>query len=101
MNNFISIPITDAGGNYNVIVQTNNIITAIRHSSTVTHILTPAVGAQGSDDIINVTHAADTAQNSVATAIMMAVVSASSLFGQSGTVRAVDSPVDITSVDHA
>jgi len=100
MNNFISIPITDAGGNYNVIVQTNNIITAIRHSSTSTHIITPSIGAQGSDDQLTVNHAADTAQDSVATAIMTAVVSASSLFGQSGTVRAVDSPVDITSVDH-
>jgi len=101
MNNFISIPITDGAGNYNVIVQTSHIITAVRHSSTTTHILTPAVGAQGSDDIINVTHSADTAQNSVATAIMMAVVAASSILGQSGTVRAVDSPVNITSVDHA
>ena len=101
MNNFISIPITDGAGNYNVIVQTNQIITAVRHSSTSTHIITAAIGAQGSDDQLNVTHVADTAQDSVATAIMMAVVAAPSILGQSGTVRNVDSPVNITSVDHA
>ena len=72
MSNFISIPVT-ASDDY--LINSNTIVTAVRVSSTRTIIVVEG-GASSTQvtDQIRLTHSADTALDSVAKAVMDAVV---------------------------
>ena len=68
MSNFISIPVT---GKDDFIINSNTVVTCVRLSSTSTIIVVEG-GASSTQvtDQIEVTHAADTASDSVAKSIM-------------------------------
>jgi hypothetical protein len=96
MSNFISIPVT-ASDDY--LINSNTIVTAVRVSSTRTIIVVEG-GASSTQvtDQIRLTHSADTALDSVAKAVMDAVVTSFSYRPQTGVVRAVVSPQPISEI---
>ena len=76
MSNFISIPVT---GSDNYIVNSQRIVTCLRTSSTTTILVVEGgTGSSTSTDRVEITHATDTAADSVAKSIMEGVVLSSS-----------------------
>jgi hypothetical protein len=99
MSNFISIPVT---GKDNFIINSNTVVTCVRTSSTTTIIVVEGgASSTQSTDQIEVTHAADTAADSVAKSIMSGVVNSFSYGPQTGVVRNVEPAQPISAIEFA
>ena len=99
MSNFISIPVT---GKDNFIINSNTVVTCVRTSSTTTIIVVEGgASSTQSTDQIEVTHAADTAADSVAKSIMSGVVNSFSYGPQTGVVRNVEPAQAISAIEFA
>jgi len=99
MSNFISIPVT---GKDNFIINSNTVVTCVRTSSTTTIIVVEGgASSTQSTDQIEVTHAADTASDSVAKSIMSGVVNSFSYGPQTGVVRNVEPAQAISAIEFA
>lgn len=99
MSNFISIPVT---GKDNFIINSNTVVTCVRTSSTTTIIVVEGgASSTQSTDQIEVTHAADTASDSVAKSIMSGVVNSFSYGPQTGVVRNVEPAQPISAIEFA
>ncbi len=99
MSNFTSIPVT---GKDNFIINSNTVVTCVRTSSTTTIIVVEGgASSTQSTDQIEVTHAADTASDSVAKSIMSGVVNSFSYGPQTGVVRYVTPAQAISAIEFA
>jgi len=99
MSNFISIPVT---GKDDFIINSNTVVTCVRLSSTSTIIVVEG-GASSTQttDQIEVTHAADTASDSVAKSIMDGIISSFAYGPQVGVVRPVTPAQAISAIEFA
>ncbi len=99
MSNFISIPVT---GKDDFIINSNTVVTCVRLSSTSTIIVVEG-GASSTQvtDQIEVTHAADTASDSVAKSIMDGIISSFAYSPQTGVVRPVTPAQVISAIEFA